>query len=678
MSEYDKDQMNNSADQTHAPFAANEPFAAQEPFTAQEFFAARGADVNQAAPAEEAIPAEKAAAAAAAPAASRDEWERQQREIQDREWQHRQQLYNEQLAVERAQPNDSRWQPNADRRQADAAPEQPYYAYGYRAQNSAPTQNAAFAQNYTSAQDHTQNFAQNPASAQGFAQPPAPVFAPVYTQPPIMGGAPTGGTVVGGMPAAAAAPPHSEEKRSRRKSRLQLFAAGLAGAFLAAVLFTTGYFAGNAFQRQDAGAPTTQTAANAQNAAAGSDSDAAATSSARQQPSSGQRGSSGAAGLLPSDGAQEGGEAAAAQQQTQESQQAAQSGVPSGLSSLTLNPPLGNDLTVPGIYQKVYPSIVGVRITFQYQGGYGFGGFMLPGDEQSGEGSGIIIRSDGYIMTNHHVVSEAIDSSTHKQADGAKIEVFLPDDITKAYPATLVGYDQSTDLAVLKIDKKDLQAAELGDSDKLVVGEGAVAIGNPGGMEYMSSVTVGVISGLNRTIQTEGYRNIQLIQTDAAINPGNSGGALINSKGQVIGVNSIKIAASAFEGLGFAIPINAAVTICEDLMTYTYVTGRPFIGITAYSQYTEQMAEQYDMPKGVYVYEVDETGPAAGAGIKKNDIIVKFGSADVTNFETLETAKNKMKPGDKVTITVYRGWSANNYTNGQNVDIELTLGEMKN
>jgi serine protease Do len=280
-------------------------------------------------------------------------------------------------------------------------------------------------------------------------------------------------------------------------------------------------------------------------------------------------------------------------------------------------------------------------------------------------------------MTNHHVISEVIDINSRSQVDGTKIEVFLPEDSATAYPASIVGYDQSTDLCVLKLEQNNLKAAELGDADRLVVGEFVVAIGNPGGMEYMSSVTFGVISGLNRSIQTEGYRNIQLIQTDAAINPGNSGGALINKSGQVIGVNSIKIADRAFEGLGFAIPINAAVKICDDLMNFSYVTGRPYIGITAYSQYTEQLANQYNMPKGVYVYEVDDSGPSSST-IKKNDIIVKFNNVEISNFDSLENEKNKCKPGDKVTIQVYRDWSSNDYTSGKYVDIIVELGEKKN
>jgi len=357
--------------------------------------------------------------------------------------------------------------------------------------------------------------------------------------------------------------------------------------------------------------------------------------------------------------------------------QTRQSATASDLISLMIESATGADLTVSEIYNKVSPSIVGVRITYQFSM-YSFGRFMMPDQEQSGEGSGIIISPDGYIMTNYHVVSSVIDMNTRAPVESSKIEVILPGDEDKTpLSAALVGYDVSTDLAVLKIDKTNLKAAEIGNSSDLVIGELAVAIGNPGGMEYMSSCTVGVISGLNRTIQTEGYRNVQLIQTDAAINPGNSGGALINSKGQVIGVNSIKIAASSFEGLGFAIPINMAIEICNDLIDYTYVKGRPHIGITAYSQYTDQLAERYNMPKGVYVYEIDEFGPAAKAGVKKNDIIVSLGGNDTPDFETLEQVKNKYKPNDEVDIRVYRDWSTNNYSGGQYVELRITLGEMR-
>jgi serine protease Do len=474
---------------------------------------------------------------------------------------------------------------------------------------------------------------------------------------------------------AARAKDDGGQPKKRARSIRAVAGITAAAVLVAALLFSGGYFIGNRYKL-----PGLSATGLAAAGAAGATGATTAPSGSAAQSSAAQAGAASPA-LSASAGAgagDAGGDAqAAAAQGSANAAPAGGQAAATGLSSLALNAPLGNDLTVTQIYQKVYPSIVGVKITFQSQG-YSFGGFVLPNQEESGEGSGIIIRSDGYVMTNYHVVSYAIDSRTKKQADGAKIEVIMPDGANTAYTAELVGYDSSTDLAVLKVGKTGLPAAELGNSDMLVVGEGAVAIGNPGGMEYMSSVTVGVISGLNRTIQTEGYRNIQLIQTDAAINPGNSGGALINSKGQVIGVNSIKIAASAYEGLGFAIPINTAVAICDDLINYTYVTGRPYIGITAYSAYTEQMANQYRMPNGVYVYEIDETGPASEAGIQSNDIIVKFNGAEIQNFDALETEKNKLKPGDTVTMQVYRDWSTNNYTNGKYVEITVTLGEMKN
>ena len=492
-----------------------------------------------------------------------------------------------------------------------------------------------------------------------------------------------------------------EDKRFRKNAFMRVIAAVLAGALILTAIFTAGFMLGNGkFNLSSLTAQNTvQTAVPSENAPGGQQQTEPSADESQQLP--GFFGNQqGRFPLLPPGGRNnQGGNDQGQQQQPttqppgqqqqqpttkpagQQTQQTqpqapARSGDAAAFSSLVLNPPRDEELTVPEIYQKVYPSIVGVRITFLSQS-YRFGNFMMPGQEQSGEGSGIIIHGDGYIMTNHHVIAEVLDVNTRNQLEGTKIEVILPDDSETAYPAAVVGYDQSTDLCVLKIEKSGLKAAELGDADRLIVGESVVAIGNPGGMEYMSSATHGIISGLNRSIQTEGYRNIQLIQTDAPINPGNSGGALINRSGQVIGVNSIKIADRAFEGLGFAIPINDAVKICIDLMNYSYVTGRPYIGITAYSQYTEQMAAQYNMPKGVYVYEVDESGPAVGI-IRKNDIIVKFNDVEINNFESLEKEKNTFKPGDKIKLQLYRDWSSNDYTSGKYVDVEIVLGEKRN
>lgn len=303
---------------------------------------------------------------------------------------------------------------------------------------------------------------------------------------------------------------------------------------------------------------------------------------------------------------------------------------------------------VSAIAEKVSPSIVGIRSSFTVRD------FFMGEQSNKGEGSGIIMKPDGYIMTNYHVIAESVDARTRKVGKGAKIEVFLPTQKDKPYAAEVVGFDVRTDLAVIKINATDLPAAEFGDSANLKVGELAVAIGNPGGLEYMGSVTVGVISGLNRTIQSETGKELKLIQTDAAINPGNSGGALVNAKGQVIGVNSIKIAATGFEGLGFAIPINEAKRITDDLMQFKYVTGRPILGIVPDTRFTPEVAEKYNVPAGVLVAEVTPTSGAYKAGIQVGDIITKFDGKPVKNRTELDDLRNKHKVGDEVIVEIYR------------------------
>jgi serine protease Do len=308
-----------------------------------------------------------------------------------------------------------------------------------------------------------------------------------------------------------------------------------------------------------------------------------------------------------------------------------------------------SDTPVTAIAEKVSPSIVGIRSTSTMQD------FFFGVREVPGEGSGIIIRSDGYIMTNNHVIENALEVGSNNLSRGSKIEVVLPNQIDKPYPATVVGRDAKTDLAVIKIDLEGLPAAEMGNSDELRVGELAVAIGNPGGLEYMGSVTVGVISGLNRKLKTENGKEFNLIQTDASINPGNSGGALVNSRGQVIGVNTIKIAATGFEGLGFAIPINKAKEVTDSLIQHKYVKGRPFLGVSIDPRFNEQIAKQYNVPMGLLVADVVPLSGAYKAGIQRGDIITKFDGKEVKSFEELEEVKNKHKPGDVVEIEIYRG-----------------------
>ncbi len=325
-----------------------------------------------------------------------------------------------------------------------------------------------------------------------------------------------------------------------------------------------------------------------------------------------------------------------------------------------------SDSPVSAIAEKLGPSIVGVKVTTASKGQDFF--FDLgPG---VGEGSGIIIREDGYILTNNHVIESALSGNSNRLTQGAKIEVILPNQKDKTFAATVVGRDTKSDIAVLKIEGTGFPAAELGDSSKVKIGELAVAIGNPGGLDYMGSVTAGVVSGLNRTIQTENGSSLTLIQTDAAINPGNSGGALSNSKGQVIGINTIKIAASGFEGLGFAIPINHAKEIAQSLIDYKYVKGRPYLGVEIDNRFNEDLAKQYNVPAGLLVGDVVPLSSAYKAGVKTGDIITSFDGVKVKVFDDLNNQKNKHKPGDSVKIEIYR--------DGETKTLTAVLDEDKN
>jgi len=317
----------------------------------------------------------------------------------------------------------------------------------------------------------------------------------------------------------------------------------------------------------------------------------------------------------------------------------------------------GSDVTA--IAKKAGPSIVGIRMTVSSTRQSYFGS----SNNQSAEGSGIIIKKGGYIMTNYHVVSSADPKSG--MSGRTVLEVFLPDG--RDAKATFVGGDSKTDLAVIKIDLDDLPIADLGDSSELEVGELAVAIGNPLGMEFAGSVTVGVISALNRTVDMDD-KTLNLIQTDAAINSGNSGGALLNSQGQVIGINSVKISASGVEGLGFAIPINDAKPVIEQLVSFGYVKGRPFIGISG-SEISDTIASYYSLPKGIYITEVTVGSGADKAGIKAKDVLTSIDGKTVETLSDLDEIKEAHKAGDTVAVTVVR--------NNVKINLQLTFDEEK-
>lgn len=314
----------------------------------------------------------------------------------------------------------------------------------------------------------------------------------------------------------------------------------------------------------------------------------------------------------------------------------------------------GEALTIPQVVEKVMPSVVGISTTVEYQYNYGFQSGTTTG---TATGTGVIMSEDGYIITNAHVVDS-----------GVEFTVILLE-TNEEYPAKLIAADEQADLAVLKIEAENLTPAEFGDSSELVVGETAIAIGNPLGFELSGSVTCGIISALNREITVDD-RTMTLIQTDAAINSGNSGGPLVNCYGQVIGINSIKMSSSytstSIEGLGFAIPSNEMTNIVNDLLTHGYVTGRPKLGINCVDV-TESVSSMYNLPVGAYVRSFSEDSAAEAAGVKAGDVIVAVNGTDISSTEELNQVKNEFSAGDVLTLTVVR--------NGQEIEIDVVLRE---
>ncbi|MBS5344713.1 MAG: trypsin-like peptidase domain-containing protein [Clostridium sp.] len=302
-------------------------------------------------------------------------------------------------------------------------------------------------------------------------------------------------------------------------------------------------------------------------------------------------------------------------------------------------------LTTEEVAQKVIPSVVCIQAYSNTNGYFGT-------SSESGEGSGIIASSDGYIITNAHVIEGA-----------SALKVILSNGTS--YEAKIVGSDTATDLALIKIDATDLQAAEFGSSEDLQVGEQVIAIGNPGGIQFNSSVTVGYVSAVNRSITYNGY-DMECIQTDAAINPGNSGGALVNMYGQIIGINSAKITATGYEGLGFAIPIDTAQPIINNLKQYGYVKDRAMLGITG--QYIDATtARFYGLTQGYSIVKLNSN--VSDAGLQKGDIITKIDGNNISSETTVQNVIAKKKPGDTVELEVYRP------TTGESITATVTLTE---
>lgn len=313
---------------------------------------------------------------------------------------------------------------------------------------------------------------------------------------------------------------------------------------------------------------------------------------------------------------------------------------------------IGN-FKISDIAQKAAPSVIGIRVTvpaasinsFWYSQGTG------------AEGSGIILTADGYIATNFHVVEYVT------QYKNTLIEVTLT--TGEVYTATYIGGDSINDLAVIKIDAKNLPAAALGSSTNSKVGDFVIAIGNPLGSELYGSVTFGIISGLNRKVATENVAE-QLIQTDAAINPGNSGGALINANGEIIGINTIKVSSTGVEGIGFAIPMEYAKPLLDSIIQFGYVKGRPTLGIS-YNDISRNQARTYGVPQGVYVTGVSEENKILKAG----DIISEADGKTVTTYSELNDIVKTKNVGDKITLKVYH------YSTKKTETLEMTILELK-
>ena len=322
-------------------------------------------------------------------------------------------------------------------------------------------------------------------------------------------------------------------------------------------------------------------------------------------------------------------------------------------SSITSASASGSSLTTEQVADLVSPSVVVItteQVVYSQWSWYG------QSQVESGAGSGVIISSDGYILTCAHVVSGA-----------SNITVSIGD---KDYPATLVGEDTTSDIAVVKVDATGLTPATVGNSDNLKVGESVMAVGNPLG-ELGGTVTSGIVSALNRSVSIQGSSSVNtmsLIQMDASVSPGNSGGGLFNMNGELVGIVNAKSSDSDAEGLGFAIPVNDAVKVAQELLENGYVTGRPYLGISYFAVTDAQTAAQLGVNAyGVYIVEVVKGGPADKAGLQAGDRIVSMDGSEVATQSDLGTLMQNHKAGDTIEITVARG--------GQMQTVNVTLGE---
>ena len=311
---------------------------------------------------------------------------------------------------------------------------------------------------------------------------------------------------------------------------------------------------------------------------------------------------------------------------------------------------------------KILPSIVGIKVEYTVSSNFSMFSNTPQKSTAAASGSGIIISDDGYILTNNHIVNTSSTQSYYQVSEANKVTVTLYNDENE-YEAKIIGKDEQTDLAVIKIEKTGLSKAEFADSDSIKVGEFAMAVGNPLGMQ--SSITCGVVSAVNRKVTDSDGKTFKLIQTDAAINSGNSGGALVNAEGKVIGINTLKLSGTGIEGMGFAIPINATTDITSELIQYSKVK-RPFIGITGIDL-DEKTAKVYNLVVGVYVKNIEDFSAAEKSGLKIGDVITEVEGKKITSMNELNEIKNTKKIGEELKIKINR--------DGQEKDLTIILGE---
>lgn len=312
-------------------------------------------------------------------------------------------------------------------------------------------------------------------------------------------------------------------------------------------------------------------------------------------------------------------------------------------TNVTISVDESSNSNIEAVAKKVLPGVVFVRTSTAVDDFFG------GSSEPAGEGSGVVYSEDGYIITNYSVIQKATENAD------VKIEVYFSFNTKQSVEAEIVGYNISYDLAVLKVDAVGLTPVEIGDVKGLAAGQYVAAISSPGGIDYMGTVTYGIISGVNRTVENSASNEkaLSLIQTDAIVNANFNGGALVNIKGQLIGIPSSKIVSVNPNGLGFAIPADKVIEVCNKVIDKE-ASPDPYIGVSFSDNWTADQLKEYGYPAGAVVKSVVDNGPADIAGIQNGDIITEFGSSAVTDFTALNNLIAKCKPGDTVSVKYYR------------------------